>query len=288
MAHEAQEASDADPANEPSESPTSAQPLDLEEVQSSVEAFLFLSDQPIKLEKLHQAISPETPLEIFATAMEAIQLNFQKPTHGIELAQIAGGYQFRTKPERASITKKLSKIQTQRLSSGAMETLAIIAYRQPVMKEDIDKIRGVDSSHFVRGLLEKRLIEISGRSELPGRPMLYTTTPEFLQLFGLNALDSMPSLRELEQMIPASQSQQSEDDPRVREMRRLVSDMKANAESILHYDPKEDEKILKEIRDRVNQIPTSTPTLIAQAEAEKAAPPPSEPASGPELLPLGQ
>jgi len=146
------------------------------------------------------------------------------------------------------------------------------------MKEDIDKIRGVDSSYFVRGLLEKKLIQICGRSELPGRPMLYKTTDTFLEIFGLKDLSSMPSLRELEQMIPNSQSANPEDeDPRIRDMRRLVGEMKAVKSSALHYNPKEDDKILKEIKDQVNAIPTSTPYLdelkaaeLQAAEAQKA------------------
>src|SRR5262249_281019 len=152
---------------------------------------------------------------------------YQGIHHGIELIEVAGGWQFRTKPGRAALARKLAKVQTQRLSRGAMETLAIVAYKQPLMKEDIDKIRGVDSSHFIRGLLERKLVQISGRSEPPGRPMVYSTTQEFLQLFGLRDLDSMPPLRELEAMIPTTQTGNPEDeDPRVKEMRRLVGQMK--------------------------------------------------------------
>jgi ABC-type Zn uptake system ZnuABC Zn-binding protein ZnuA len=110
--------------------------------------------------------------------------------------------------------------------------------------------------------------------------MLYSTTPEFLEVFGLKDATSLPSLRELEQMIPGSQTgRPEEEDPRVREMRRLVSEMKADQSSALHYNPKEDEKILKEIRERVNSIPISTSTLdemkaaelLAQQEAKQAA-----------------
>jgi segregation and condensation protein B len=204
--------------------------------------------------------------------MTQLRDRYQKTHHGIELVEINGGFQFRTKPGRAALARKLAKVQTQRLSSGAMETLAIVAYRQPVMKEDIDKVRGVDSSHFVRGLLERKLIRIAGRSELPGRPMLYCTTVEFLELFGLKDLSAMPSLRELEQMVPASQTGNPEDeDPRVKEMRRLVGEMKSDTSTRLTYDPREDEKILKEIRERVSAIPTSTPYIEEQKAAEKAA-----------------
>jgi len=247
-------------------------PLDILEIQSCVEALLFISDKPLSLEKLHQLLEPHFDIALFREAVAALKERYQATHHGFELAEVAGGYQFRTKPGRASLAKKLVKVQTQRLSSGAMETLAIIAYKQPAMKEDVDKIRGVDSSYFVRHLIDRKLIKISGRSELPGRPMLYSTTQEFLEIFGLMNLSSLPSLRELEQMIPGSQSNNPDDeDPRVREMRRLVGEMKADRTSALHYNPKEDEKILKEIREKVTAIPTSTPYLDEMKAAETLA-----------------
>ncbi|MGZ3689588.1 MAG: SMC-Scp complex subunit ScpB, partial [Bdellovibrionota bacterium] len=246
--------------------------LDLDELQSCVEALLFMTEKPMSVDKLHELLGPDLKLSLFQEAMSALMDRYQKPHHGFELVQVAGGFQFRTKPGRAALAKKLAKIQTQRLSSGAMESLAIVAYKQPVLKDEIDKIRGVDSSHFIRGLLDKKLIRISGRSELPGRPMLYSTTPDFLELFGLKELSAMPSLRELEQMIPTSQSANPEDeDPRVKELRRLVGQMNSDHTGAIKYDPREDEKILKEIRERVGAIPTSTPYLEEQKALEKQA-----------------
>ncbi|MBI2711328.1 MAG: SMC-Scp complex subunit ScpB [Bdellovibrio sp.] len=246
--------------------------LDQSELQSSVEALLFLADKPISVEKLHQLLGPDYDLSIFEAGMKQLQERYAGSHHGIELVEVAGGYQFRTKPGRATLAKKLVKVQTQRLSGGGLETLAIVAYRQPVMREDIDQVRGVDSSYFIRNLLDRKLIKISGRSELPGRPMLYETTQEFLEIFGLKDLSALPSLRELEQMIPASQAGRAdEEDPRIREMRRMVGQMHADRESILHYNPTEDEKILQEIRDRVKEIPTSTPYLDELKNAEVLA-----------------
>jgi segregation and condensation protein B len=245
--------------------------LDLREVESCIESLLFMTDKPMSEKRLRELLGPDFGDEIFAQALESLQERYQSPAHGIELAQVSGGWQLRTKPARAALAKKLAKIQTQRLSSGAMETLSIIAYKQPVLKDEIDTIRGVDSSHFIRGLLDKKLIQITGRSELPGRPMLYATTTEFLELFGLANLEAMPSLRELEQMVPASQTKDpSEEDPRVREMRKLVGQMKADNSTSLIYDPKEDEKLLQEIRERVQEIPSSTPYLEEQRAQEKA------------------
>ncbi len=247
--------------------------LDLSELQSCLESLLFICDRPVSVAKLQEWLGPDFKKEIFDEAIEGLRLRYQSTHHGIELLNISNGWQFRTKPGRAALAKKLAKVQTQRLSSGAMETLAIVAYRQPVLKEEVDKIRGVDSSYFVRGLLERKLIAISGRSELPGRPMLYSTTDHFLELFGLAALDAMPSLREIEQMIPSSQSAnpQENEDPRVKEMRRLVGQMKADTSTTLKYDPREDERILREIRETVGAIPTSTPYLDEQKALEKQA-----------------
>ena len=247
--------------------------LDLAEMESCLEALLFMSDKPVSVPKLRELLGPEMPLSIFQEAMTSLRDRYKKTHHGIEIAEVGGGFQLRTKIGRAPLARKLAKVMTQRLSTGAMESLAIIAYRQPALKDDIDKVRGVDSSHFIRGLLDKKLIKISGRSELPGRPMLYSTTQEFLELFGLKDLTSMPSLRELEQMIPSSQSKNPDDemDPRVIEMRRLVQEMKADGSTNLNYDPREDDQFLKDIRDRVNAIQTSTATLDEQKAQEKAA-----------------
>lgn len=245
--------------------------LDVDEVRSCIEALLFMVDKPLTLERLREMIGPDFPLPVFQEAITALQDRYRHPAHGIEVVDVAHGYQFRTKPGRAALAKKLARTQTKRLSTGAMETLAITAYRQPVMKEDIDKIRGVDSSYFIKNLLDHKLISITGRSELPGRPMLYGTTDEFLALFGLKDLSAMPSLREIERMIPSSQSGTGDEDPRVKEMRRLVNQMTTDTSATLNYDPREDEKFLKEIRERVSEIPTSTPYLEEQKAAEKAA-----------------
>ncbi len=247
-------------------------PLDASEIQSCIESLLFISEKPLSIEKLHSLLGPQFSITLFNQAIQTLTQRYQAAHHGIEVLEIAGGYQFRTKPERAGLAQKLAKTQTQRISSGGMESLAIIAYKQPIMKEEIDKIRGVDSSYFIRGLIEKKMIKITGRSELPGRPILYSTTDEFLEVFGLKNLSALPSLRELEQMIPTSQSSNPEDeDPRIRDLRKMVGAMKADRSSHLHYNPEEDEKILKEIKERVSSIPSSTPYLDELKAAETAA-----------------
>jgi len=248
--------------------------LDLVELQSCIETLLFLSDRPLSLKKIKEYLGPDFEDDLFKSGISALKERYSAPVHGFELLEIAGGYQLRTKPGRAALAKKLSKIQTQRLSRGAMESLAIVAYKQPILKDDIDKIRGVDSSHFIRTLLDKKLIEISGRSELPGRPIIYQTSQNFLEIFGLNDLSAMPSLREIEQMVPASQTDNPNDpaqeDPRIRNLRKMVEQMKEENAN-LKYNPKEDEKILQEIKERVESIPTSTPYIDEQKMLVKQA-----------------
>ncbi len=266
-----EESSPEEPAAEGHEAPAIplAQELDQAELESCVEALLFISDKPLSALRLRELLGPDAPLSIFQEAITSLRDRYAQPHHGIEVIEVAGGLQFRTKPGRAALARKLAKIQTQRLSAGAMESLALVAYKQPCMKEDIDRVRGVDSSHYMRILLERELIRVSGRSELPGRPMLYDTTPKFLELFGLKNSQELPGLREIEEMVPASEA--ADEDPRVPEMRRLVGEMTGDTRTRLVYDPREDEKILREIRERVGAIPTSTPFLDQQRAQEAAA-----------------
>jgi segregation and condensation protein B len=279
-------------------------PIDMEsaELQAAIEALLFVSDKPLPEKRLLLALyddfkaddlnddEPETadaaegeePEEIvvrpdkdeeFMARYEAAVLNLRKkyarPDSGIELVKVNRGWQLRTKQKLARIAKKLGKVQTHKLSKGALETLAIVAYQQPVLKDDVDSVRGVDSSHFIRILLDKKLLKMAGRSELPGRPILYGTTHDFLEIFGINTLDDLPPLKELEQMIPGSEAG-GEDEPHLRKMRELVGKMNADKER-LAYDPKEDDEFLKEIRERVKSIVTTTPTLEAEDEAAREA-----------------
>lgn len=244
--------------------------IDVAEMESCIEALLFMSDKPVTLNKLREWLGEQYDKKLFSQAIESMKARYAGVHHGFELVEVAGGYQLRTKAGRAALSQKLAKIQTQRLSRGAMESLTIIAYQQPVMKEEIDKIRGVDSSHFIRTLLDKKLIEISGRSELPGRPMVYGTSQYFLEIFGLNSLSDMPPLREIEAMVPGSESQLPDEDPRAAQIRKMLGEMKKDPERI-QYDEKEDEQFLSDIREKVKAIPIATPYLENMQNEQKAA-----------------
>ncbi len=239
----------------------------LDDLQSCIEALLFYSDRPASLKKIKEMLEmTESDDEPLLKAIEQLKASYQTNAHGFEVAEIAGGYQLRTKPSKAALLRKLAKVQVQRLSRGAMETLTIVAYKQPCTKDDIDQVRGVDSSHFIRTLLDRKLIEVSGRSEAAGRPMIYATTDTFLEVFGLMDLKGLPPLREIEAMVPQmAASEEGGEDPRVIQMRKMVHQMKIDANH-LDYDSREDEKILQEIRDRVKSIDITTPYLERQKE----------------------
>jgi segregation and condensation protein B len=132
---------------------------------------------------------------------------------GIRLLAVAGGFQFRTAPENASWVRALLRERPARLGRAAMETLAIVAYKQPATRADVESIRGVDADSALNTLLQKRLIKIAGRKEAAGRPLMYATTPEFLEVFGLNDLRELPTLKEIGP-VPEDEEDESDDSTR--------------------------------------------------------------------------
>ena len=174
---------------------------DKDSLGALVEAILFMSDRPLTLKKIHGYIEEEVALEELQEVLISLQKDYQSARHGISLVEVAGGFQFRTKQDYAGYIKKLCKATTLVLSPTAMEVLAIIAYRGPMAKSDIDKIRGVDSSYIIRGLMEKGLIRTVGRSEQLSRASLYQTTRKFLEMFNLSDLSELPPEHELKEMV---------------------------------------------------------------------------------------
>ena len=167
------------------------------DVKPVLESLLFVSDSPIRLEALVE-ILPESNKEAILEGIRQIQAEYGDHSKGIELMEIAGGYQFRTKPGWAEWVNRLKKAKPVKLSQAALETLAIVAYRQPVIRPAIEEIRGVDTGSVLHTLLEKGLIKMMGRKELPGRPIVYGTTKAFLELFSLNSVSDLPKLQEIQ------------------------------------------------------------------------------------------
>ena len=166
------------------------------EIKPILESIIFVSDTPVQLETLVE-ILPESSKEAILEGIHRIQKEYEEDFRGLELVEVAGGYQFRTKPKWAEWIQRLKKAKAVRLSRSALETLAMVAYRQPIIRPEIEAIRGVDSGWVLRTLLEKGLIKVMGRKDIPGRPIVYGTTQAFLELFSLNTLSDLPTLKEI-------------------------------------------------------------------------------------------
>lgn len=166
-----------------------------QELKPIIESLLFAAGAPVSLRRLAEVIGV-AQAEVKA-ALALLQGDYAAPGRGIVLAEVAGEYQLRTAADYAEYVKTLIREKPNRLSRAALETLAIIAYRQPLTKAEIEAIRGVDADGVLNSLLTKKLIRVLGRKDVPGRPWVYGTTPQFLELFGLNDLSSLPPLPEL-------------------------------------------------------------------------------------------
>src|SRR3989344_2451878 len=167
--------------------------MDRNRTKDILETLLFIADRPVPLGELSQIL--EEPENIVEAMIQDLTLEYKKRNSPIQLLEIAGGYQMATRPDHFPWVKKLYKDKTTMcLSNPSLETLSIIAYKQPITRTEIEEIRGVEVIAALETLLEKRLIKVVGRKETIGRPLLYGTTPEFLRHFGLKNLKELPSL----------------------------------------------------------------------------------------------
>ncbi len=171
--------------------------------QSIVEAILFATDTPLSAAKITEILGQQTPREV-RTFIDALNTQYQQEGRSFRIEEIAGGYQMLTLPAYNDYLSKLFSFrQESKLSPAALETLAIVAYKQPVLRADIEAVRGVQCGEILNRLRELNLIRIVGRAEDVGRPILYGTTKKFLETFGLSSLDDLPKVEEL---IPPSAS----------------------------------------------------------------------------------
>jgi segregation and condensation protein B len=170
----------------------------MEDLKNIVESLLFVAEEPLSPERLKKVLEPADAGAI-AEAVAALRADYDSRQGGFYLAEVAGGYQFRTRPEHTVWIRRLVDPKPVRLSKAALETLAIIAYKQPVIRSDVEHIRGVDCGGVLRQLLERKLIRVLGRREIPGRPLIYATTRKFLETFDLKDLKDLPTPKEIEE-----------------------------------------------------------------------------------------
>jgi segregation and condensation protein B len=173
------------------------------QVRNVVESVLFVAPTALTVDQLFDATGIDR--EKITVALGVLQGERREGLSGVVLHEVAGGWQFRTAPESAEWVRRFLKVKPQRLTRAAVETLAIIAYRQPVTRPELEDIRGVDSGAVLKALLDRRLIKIVGKKEEVGRPILYGTTREFLEFFALRDLNALPTLREFQELTEESQ-----------------------------------------------------------------------------------
>ncbi len=175
-----------------------------QETQASLEAIIYAADEPATLDQIAKALGVEKPEA--RAALDLLVAAYQTEDHGIEVRKVAGGWKFYTKPQHHDVVRKFIKsLQPPlRLTMPALETLAVIAYKQPATIPEINEIRGVNVGGVIKTLLEKRLITTAGRKEVIGRPILYRTSKQFLMRFGLSDLEELPSLKEFEALAQAA------------------------------------------------------------------------------------
>ena len=164
----------------------------------AIEAMLLASGEPLAISRIAEVTGLDE--DKINDALESIKMSYESEERGFELVNVGGQFQFRTKPQYARFISALQSAKPRRLSHAALETLAIVAYRQPIVKSDIEKIRGVDATPTLKTLIDRNLIKIVGHKDTVGQPALYGTADEFLKLFGMSGLSDLPTLREVREI----------------------------------------------------------------------------------------
>jgi segregation and condensation protein B len=171
----------------------------MEDIKNIIESLLFVAEEPLTVDRIKKVLD-STDSKTIRNVLSELSKEYETRKGAFFLREVAEGYQIRTRPEYSQWIRRLLRPNPLRLSGASLETLAIVAYKQPVIRSDIEHIRGVDCGGIMRMLLERKLVRVIGRKEMPGRPMVYATTKKFLEIFELKDLKDLPSLKEIEEL----------------------------------------------------------------------------------------
>ena len=239
-----------------------------EQAGAIIESILLTAEEPVTVNRLSELLEGYKARQI-RDLVDELNTHYQEHGHGVNIVQVAGGYQFATRPDLGPWVRRFHRHRSQvRLSQAALEALAIIAFKQPITRAEIDSIRGVNSAGVVQKLMELDLIRITGRPEGIGRPMLFGTTKEFLVHFGLNSLSELPKPRELEELL-------AEGERKAQESQQLALGLEP-AKQVTVTDPPDDEQA----RSGAETDPAAGENAPPAAEAPPAPSPIPEAASG--------
>lgn len=225
--------------------------LSAEKIRSIVESVLFATDKPLSIAVIKQSFKgTQVRSKDIRQALTELSDEYAQSWRGFSLEEVGGGFQLRTKADNMEYLRQTVKARPFKLSGPALEVMAIVAYKQPVTKSQIDEIRGVESGHLLRALMEKNLVNFGERSDLPGKPMFYESTRKFLEIFGLRNLQELPSLSEIDQLIPEGIGEVED--------KETLSDLTAGlSEEIASSYSVGEEELLK-ITDELQNIETSS------------------------------
>lgn len=249
--HAANSVESLDEANEDSESSEPTEFIEIDRLDSILESLLFSTDKPVSVAVMRQIFKGSNIRSKHITAaLDRIASSYAAGNRGVALEEIHGGYQLRTKVDNTEYLKRLARVRPFRLSGPALEVLAIMAYKQPITKAEVDQIRGVESGHLVRALMERGLATFGEKSDLPGRPMTYTTTRKFLETFGLRNLKELPTLTEIDELLPEGIGDEEE--------KESLSDLTAAMSNEIKGSYSEGEEELQNIADTLKVIDTTS------------------------------
>jgi segregation and condensation protein B len=224
-----------------------------ERLDSIIESILFASDRPVSLASIKVVFKgTNVRTDKIRRALDRLAVELAGSRRGMTLEEVTGGYQVRTKVDNIEFLKRTLKSRSFKLSGPALEVLAIVAYKQPTVKSEIDEIRGVESGHLLRALMEKNLVAFEGKSDLPGKPMQYGTTRKFLEIFGLRNLKELPTLSQIDELLPEGMSE--EDDKE----KLKLSDITSSLSETIGSSYSDGEEELLKIQDQLQEIDTTS------------------------------
>lgn len=235
-----------------------------EQIESILESLLFASDKAVSFSTMKDLFKGTNVTKThLKRALDKLAVEYAGSRRGVVLEDVSGGYQLRTKVDNMSFLRRLLKGRSFRLSGPALEVLSIVAYKQPVIKAEIDEIRGVESGHLLRALMEKGLVTFEGKSELPGRPMLYSSTKKFLEIFGLRNLKELPTLSQIDELLPEGIGAEEE-------KKETLSDITDNMAQVITSTYSDGEEDLEKIQSALSSVDTTTAFFEEEKKRIKA------------------
>jgi segregation and condensation protein B len=236
--------------------------IDQDQLHSILESLLFSSDKPVSVSTMKVLFKGSNIRSKDITrALDGLASDYASAIRGVTLEEVNGGYQLRTKSDNAEYLRRLAKVRPFRLSGPALEVMAIVAYKQPITKHEIDEIRGVESGHLLRALMERGLICFGGKSELPGKPMTYGTTRKFLETFGLRNIRELPTLSEIDELMPEGIGDVEE--------KETLSDITESLSNEITANYSEGEDELQKINEQLQAVDTTSEFFEQEKQRER-------------------